>query len=189
MDISSIKTGDIFYYDEYLAHNRETHQHKCRVLFVGSESLFYDAWWEGIDKWTFVPVKKRLTYYRFFLSDILYLTNLKFEGFEDIDIKSRNKLFLQSPEILLKTTKEEIYQKQGDDRIVDMHSETIVFVPIGPKGGWLKPVLIDARALTKGIIIEKILEHQDLDFIQNNDIIIDRIGLHSGVPSYNVRTH
>ena len=157
-------------------------------MFVGSESLFYDAWWEGINKWTFVPVRKRLTYYRFPLTHLHKLTNLTFNGFEGIDQKSSDKLFLQSPEILLRVTKDEIYKNQDDNTQMDMHSETFVFIPTGPKGGWLKPISFNTKALTKGILINKILEHQNLEFIHNDEIVIDRIGLHSAVPSYNIRT-
>ncbi|MBU6204945.1 MAG: hypothetical protein KJS45_06155 [Bacteroidetes bacterium] len=62
MNIATINTGDIFYYDSYTSYDGKIHHHKCSVLFVGSESLFYDAWWEGINKWTFVPVRKQLAY-------------------------------------------------------------------------------------------------------------------------------
>jgi len=185
MDIKSIKTGDIFYYEDHLPQINKIHRHRCRVLFVGTENLFYDAWWETINKWTFVPVTKRLTYYRFPLAQFHRLT---FNGFESIDPKSADKLFLQSPEILLRINKDEILKNQSDDRPIEVHSETISFVPIGPKGGWLKPVLFDSNPLTKGFLIDKVLENQNLDFIQTNDIVIDRIGLHGGVPSYCIRT-
>jgi len=163
----------------------KTHRHKCRVLFVGAENIFYDAWWDTISKWTFVPVSKRLTYYRFPLNQLRRLT---FNGFEEIDSKSVDKLFLQSPEILLRTTKDEISKKYNDNELINAHSATIAFVPIGPKGGWLKPFLFETNGLTKRIVIDKILEYQNLDFIQTDEIVIDRIGLHSGVPSYNIRT-
>ena len=185
MNIKSIKTGDVFYYEDDIPHMDKTHRHKCRVLFIGDENIFYDAWWDGIEKWTFVPVTKRLTYYRFPLT---HLHRLTFNGFEEIDPKSADKLFLQSPEILLRTTKDEISKNYNGKELVNAHSATIAFVPIGPKGGWLKPILFETRDLTKRILIDKMLEYQNLDFIQTNEIVIDRIGLHKGVPSYNIRT-
>ena len=186
MDTNSLKTGDIFYYDDYTPHDNKTHRHKCRVLFVGVEHIFYDAWWEGINKWTFVPVRKRFSFYRFPLT---HLHRLTFNGFEEIDPKSADKLFLQSPEILLTTTKNEISANQSDNKRIELRSEKFFFVPSGPKGGWLKPILFDSKELTRGNLIDKILQNQNLDFIETEMIIIDRIGLHSGVPSYNIRIH
>lgn len=188
MDIAAIKTGDIFHYDSYTAHDDKTHHHKCRVLFVGSESLFYDAWWDGINKWTFVPVRKRLAYYRFPLTILHKLTNLTFNGFEPIDEKSADKLFLNSPEILLSTTKKMISKNESDDTSIEVHSDTIAFIPIGPKGGALKPVLLDSTQLTKDWLTRRILEHQNLDLIQTDQIVLHRVGLDGGVPSYIIRT-
>jgi hypothetical protein len=185
MDITAIKTGDLFYYEDHVPHMDKIHKHRCRVLFVGVENIFYDAWWDTINKWTFVPVTKRLTYYRFPLT---HLHRLTFNGFEGIDSKNADKLFLQSPEILLRTTKTEISNNLSDNRSIETHSGIIAFVPLGPKGGWLKPVLIDSKQLTEQTLLEKILENQNLNFIQSDEIVIDRIGLHSGVPSYCIRT-
>ena len=185
MDTKSLKTGDIFYYEDYTPHDDKTHRHKCRVLFVGDEHIFYDAWWDGINKWTFVPATKRLTFYRFPLT---HLHRLTFEGFEEIDSKSADKLFLRSPEILLRTTKMEISSKQSDNRPIELHSDKFCFVPTGPKGGWLRPILFESKGLTKANVIDKVLENQNLDFIQTDEIIIHRIGLHGGVPSYCIRT-
>ncbi|MBS1655660.1 MAG: hypothetical protein JSU05_12490 [Bacteroidetes bacterium] len=188
MDIATIKTGDIFNYDSYTAHDDKTHHHKCRVLFVGSESLFYDAWWEGINKWTFVPVRKRLAYYRFPLTILNKLINLTFKGFEPIDKKSADKLFLNSPEVLLRTTKESISKNESDDTLVEVNSDMIAFIPIGPKGGTLKPVLFDSTQLTKASLTKKVLEHQNLGFIHTDNIILHRVGLDGGVPSYCIKT-
>ncbi len=188
MDIKSIKTGDIFHYTSYTAHDDKTHHHKCRVLFVGSESLFYDTWWEGINKWTFVPVRKRLAYYRFPLTILHKLSNLAFNGFEPIDEKSTDKLFLNSPEVLLSTTKEMISKNEIDDTSIEVHSDTIAFIPTGPKGGTLKPILLDCKRLTKDKLLNKVLEHQNLDFIQTNNIVLHRVGLDGGVPSYCIKT-
>jgi hypothetical protein len=185
MDVKSIKTGDVFYYEDYIPHMNKTHRHKCRVLFVGDENIFYDGWWDGIGKWAFVPVTKRLTYYRF---PITHLHRLTFNGYEEIDTKSENKLFLQSPEVLLRATKNEIFANQSNDTAIELNSEKFCFVPTGPKGGWLNPILFDSNALTRGNLIDKVLKNQNLDFIQTENIIVDRIGLHSGVPSYNIRT-
>ncbi|MBN8789039.1 MAG: hypothetical protein J0I84_18300 [Terrimonas sp.] len=188
MDIATIKTGDIFYYDSYTAHDDKIHHHKCRVLFVGSESIFYDAWWEGINKWTFVPVRKRLAYYRFPMTILHRLTNLTFNGFEPIDENSANKLFLNSPEILLTTTKDTISKSESDETSIEVNSNSIVFIPIGPKGGTLKPVLLDSTQMTKVSLIKKVLEHQNLDFIHADNIILHRVGLDGGVPSYCIGT-
>ncbi len=185
MDTNSIKTGDIFYYDTYTTHDDKTHRHRCKVLFVGSENLFYDAWWDGLNKWTFVPVRKRLAYYRFPLTQ---LHKLNFDGFEAIDNKSANKLFLNSPEVLLNTTKEMLAKDAGDDTLLEVHSDTIVFIPIGPKGGTLKPIVLDSKPLTKGLVIKNVVELQNLDFIQTDNIVLHRVGLHNGVPSYCIRT-
>jgi hypothetical protein len=116
------------------------------------------------------------------------LHRLTFEGFEEIDPKSADKLFLQSPEILLRTTKIEISSKQSDNRPIELHSDKFCFVPIGPKGGWLRPILFESKGLTKANVIDKVLKNQNLDFIQTDEIIIHRIGLHSGAPSYCIRT-
>lgn len=188
MDITTIKTGDIFYYDSYTAHDGKTHHHKCRVLFVGSESLFYDAWWEGINTWSFVPVRKGLAYYRFPLTILPKLSNLTFNGFEAIDTKSAGKLFLNAPEIILSTTKELILINERDETVIETQSGNIAFIPIGPKGGALKPVLFDSNALTKSSLIKKMLEHQNLDFIEKNKIVLHRVGLEKGVPSYCIQT-
>ena len=185
MDIKTIKTGDIFYYEDYIPHLDKTHRHKCRVLFVGDENIFYDAWWFGINKWTFVPVTKRLSYYRFPLT---HLHRLTFNGFEAIDPKSAGKLYLHSPEILLRTTKFEISSNQLDNRPIELHADKFCFVPTGPKGGWLKPIQFESKGLTKANLIDKVLQNQNLDFIQTDEIEIHRIGLHSGVPSYCIRT-
>ena len=184
MDLLSIKTGDIFYYEDHIPGMSKAHRYKCRVLFLGTENLFYDSWWDVIDKWTFVPVRKRLTYYRFPLTQLHRLT---FNGFEAIDSTSADKLFLQSPEILLRTTKKEISKSRSDNGPIEVHSEAFYFVPMGPKGGWLKPVFFNSKQMTTGILIEKVLENQNFDFIPMNEIVIDRIGLHRGVPSYNIR--
>lgn len=93
METEFIKTGDIFYYDSITTEEGKTHRHKCRVLFVGEENIFYDAWWDGINKWTFVPASKRLSYYRFPLNQLYRLT---FDGFEPIDEMNADKLFLNS---------------------------------------------------------------------------------------------
>jgi hypothetical protein len=185
MDITSIKTGDIFYYEDYIPHMDKTHVHRCRVLFVGDENIFYDNWCAGINKWTFVPVRKRFTFYRF---PFTHLHRLTFNGFEEIDSNSVDKLFLQAPEILLRTTKNEILANQSDNKKIELHSEKFCFVPSGPKGGWLKPILFDNKELTRGNLIEKLLHSQNLSFIQTEDIVIDRIGLHSGLPSYSLRS-
>lgn len=179
MDITSMKTGDLFYsYDIY--------PYKCRVLFAGSANLFYDAWWADLKQWTFVPVRKRLVYYRFPLTELHQLT---FNGFEAIDPKSADRLFLNSPEFLVTTTKNEILQPSGEDVPLQIHSDTIAFIPIGPKGGLLKPVLLDARSLTKNMLVTQVREHQNLDFIQTETISVHRVGLHSGVPSYSILTY
>jgi len=188
MDIATIKTGDIFYYDSYTAHDDKTHHHKCRVLFVGSESIFYDAWWEGINKWTFVPVRKRLSYYRFPMAILHRLTNLTFNGFEPIDKKNADKLFLNSPEVILRTTKEIISKCESDDTSIEVNSDSIAFIPIGPKGGTLKPVLLDSTQLTRDSLTKKVLEHQNLDFIHTDDIVLHRVGIDCGVPSYCIKT-
>jgi hypothetical protein len=188
MNIATIKTGDIFYYDSHTSHDNKTHHHKCRVLFVGSESLFYDAWWEGINRWTFVPVRKRLSYYRFPLTILPKITNLTFSGSEAIDNKSADKLFLNSPEILLSTTKEMISTSESDKTLIEPHSDKIAFIPIGPKGGILTPILLDTKTLTKGLLTRRIIENQNLDFIENYKIVLHRVGLHSGVPSYCLQT-
>ena len=184
MDITTIKTGDIFYYEDYIPHMDKTHRHRCRVLFVGDENIFYDAWWDGLNKWIFVPVRKRLAYYRLPLTQ---LNRLHFDGFEAIDKTSADKLFLKSPEIILSTTKEKILDGKGDNETVDVHSDTIAFIPIGPKGGTLKPVLFDTNTMTKDMLVKMVKEHQDLEFIQTEDIVVHRVGLHSGVPSYCIR--
>ena len=186
MDIKSIRTGDVFYYEDHIPHMNKTHRHKCRVLFVGDENIFYDAWWDGINKWSFVPVTKRLTFYRF---PFTHLHRLTFNGFEEIEPKTADKLFLKSPDILLRTTKIEMSSNQSGNVPIDMHSEKFCFIPTGPKGGWLKPIVFESKGMTKATLIDKVQEHQNIDFIQTDDIIIDRIGLHSGVPSYTLRTH
>lgn len=188
MEIATINTGDIFYYDSYTAHDGKTHHHKCRVLFVGSECLFYDVWWEGINKWTFVPVRKRLAYYRFPLTTLHKLTNLTFNGSEPIDKKSADKLFLNLPEVLFRTTKKNISKDEWDDIPVEVNSDTIAFIPFGPKGGVLKPVLLASNQLTAALLTKKVLEHQNLDFIPTDDIVLHRVGLDSGVPSYCIKT-
>ena len=185
MDITSIKTGNIFYYDDYTPRNDKTHRHKCRVLFVGSENIFYDAWWDGINKWTFVPVSKRLSYYRLPLTQ---LGRLNFNGYEEIDQKSAAKLFLGSPEILLNFKKEDISQNQDGNKLIEVFSDIIAFVPIGSKRGKLKPILIDSKRLTKELLIKAISANQNLDFIHADNITVHRIGLHGGVPSYCIRT-
>ncbi len=185
MDIELLKTGDVFYYEDYTPHNNKTHRHKCRVLFVGSENLFYDVFSDGIDKWSFVPVSKRLCYYRFPLT---HLHRLTFDGFEAIDPTSVAKLFLLSPEILLRTPKNKIYKSKSGNKKIRIHSETFYFIPTGPKEGWLKPILFDSKLLTNNFIIQKVLETQNLDFIQLDDIVIHRVGLHKGVLSYSIRT-
>ena len=188
MDIATIKTGDIFHYDSYTSHDGKTHHHKCRVLFVGSESIFYDAWWEDINKWTFVPVRKRLAYYRFPVAILDKLTNLAFNGFEPIDEKSLGKLFLNSPEVLLRTTKEMISKNESDETTIEVHSDMIAFIPIGPKGGAQKALFLDSKSLTKAKLLKKVLEHQNLDFIETDKIVLHRVGLDAGVPSYIIKT-
>lgn len=185
MDITSIRTGDIFYHNSYTAHDDKTHRYKCRVLFVGSENIFYDAWWDSINKWTFVPVRKQLAYYRFPLTQ---LQRLSFNGFEANDPKVMVKLFLKSPEILLTTTKNEFVEIQDNKRLIEVHSDAIAFIPIGAKGGTLKPILFDTKQLTEDFLKKKIVENQNLDFIQTKNIVVHRIGLYSGVPSYCIRT-
>jgi hypothetical protein len=179
MDITSIKTGDIFY-------NHDIYPHQLRVLFVGSANLFYDAWWADLKQWTFVPVRKRLAYYRFPLT---YLHQLVFDGFEAIDPKSADRLFLNLPEFLVTTTKNEIVQPSGEDVPLSIHSDTIAFIPIGPKGGILKPVLLDSKSLTQKGLLTAIGKHQSLDFIPMETIRVHRVGLHSGVPSYSILTY
>jgi hypothetical protein len=185
MDIALIKTGDIFYYEDYIPHVNKTHRHRCRVLFVGDENIFYDAWWDGLNKWTFVPVRKRLAYYRLPLTQ---LNRLHFEGFEAFDKTSADKLYLKLPEILLSTTKEKILDGKCDDSTINFHSDTIAFIPVGPKGVTLKPVLFDTNTLTKDMLVKMIKEHQNLDFIQSDKIVVHRVGLHNGVPSYCIQT-
>jgi hypothetical protein len=182
MDITKIKTGDIFEYDNFLLD--KIHHHRCRVLFIGEEHLFYDAWWKGLNEWTFIPVKKDLCYYRIPLEQISKLT---FNGFSEINRTDAQKLFLHSPEILLRTTKDEISSKFIDNTLLNTNSSTIAFVPIEPKGGWLKAAFLETFNLTRKVLVEKIQEYQNLDFITTNQIIVDRIGLHKGVPSYSIR--
>lgn len=186
MEPKYIKTGDIFYFDTYTPHDNKTHRHKCRVLFVGTESIFYDAWWDGISKWTFIPVLKRFSYYRFPLNQ---LSRLKFDGFEPIDKRSADKLFLDSPEILLNVTKSEFKTAHLAKEPIKVYSDTIAFIPTGPKGGALKPILFESKELTKRLLIEKISEYQNLDFIQKDEVVLHRVGLHSGYPSYCIKNH
>lgn len=187
MNPATLQTCDIFYYDSHTSYDGKTHHHKCRVLFVGSESLSYDAWWDGLKQWTFVPVKKRLAYYRFPLTTLPKLPNLNFIGSEPIDRISAEKLFLNSPEILFKSTKEMMFQSKSDRTLVEVNCNTIAFIPIGPKGGALKPVLLECTSLNLGMLTRFILEHQNLDFIAPHDIVLHRVGLHDGVPSYSIR--
>jgi hypothetical protein len=188
MNIATINTGDIFHYDSYTPYDGKIHHHKCRVLFVGSESLFYDAWWEGINKWTFVPVRKQLAYYRFPVTILDRLTNLSFNGYEPIDEKSLGKLFLNSPEVLLSTTKEMISKNECDETIIEVHSDKIAFIPIGPKGGTQKPSIFDSKRLTKVKLLKNVLGLQNLDFIETNEIVLHRVGLYAGFPSYIIKT-
>jgi hypothetical protein len=187
MNPASIHTGDIFYYDTLTSHDGKTHRHKCRVLFVGTESIFYDSWSDALNKWTFVPVKKRLAYYRFPLTMLPKLINLYFNGSEAIDAKSAKKLYLNSPEILFSSTKEIISANKYDKTPVEANSDAIAFIPTGPNGGALKPVLLESDGLTQDGLIKFLLEHQNLAFIENPKIVLHRVGLHNGVPSYSIR--
>lgn len=187
MNPASLQTGDIFYYDTLTSHDGKSHRHKCRVLFVGSESLFYDSWWDGLNQWTFVPVKNRMAYYRFPLTTIPKLSNLNFNGSEEIDKNTAEKLFLNSPEILFSSSKEMMSESQDDRTLIKVNSDSIAFIPIGSKGGALKPVLLDSRGLMQDALTKFILEYQNFDFIAPHKIVLYRVGLHKGVPSYSIR--
>ena len=88
MNVESIKTGDIFYYKQFLDLKNKTVIKKCRILFVGTENIFYDAWLDSINQWKCIPVKKRLAFNRFPLT---HINNLDFNGYEEIDDISQQK--------------------------------------------------------------------------------------------------
>ena len=182
------KTGDVFYFETHTAFDGKTHGHKCRVLFVGTENLFYDAWWEALGRWTFVPVRKGLAYYRVPMKALDKLANLRFEGFEAIDEKSLGKLYVHSPEVLLRTTKEAIRKGEGGQERVEVHADAVALIPIGPKGGVLKAVQFDGKGLTRAGLMAKVLEIQNLDYIETSEIVLQRVGLEGGVPSYVIQT-
>lgn len=186
MKKQNIKTGDVFYYDTPTLDINKTHCHKCRVLFVGTENLFYDAWWEGIDKWSYVPVSKRLIFYRWPLNQ---LDKLTFQGSDPLDAKSADKLFLRSPEIILSIAKKDLKEGGQQNTFIQAFSEKIAFIPVGPKRGFLRPVFLDSSSLTLEVLTNFICEFQDLDFIFSDEIILERVGLHGGFPSYCIRYH
>jgi hypothetical protein len=181
METQGIKTGNIFYFDSHIPHAGVTHRQKCRVLFVGAASIFYDAWWANLNQWSFVPVRKRLAFYNY---PFAYLNQLTFDGFEPIDLSSADKLFLKSPEIILSVTKEEFTTNPFEHLPIITFSSKIVFIPLGPKGGTLKPVYIDSYELTSATLIKKVSESQNIDFIPSARIVLQRVGLHGGFPSY-----
>ena len=183
--LKDIKTGDIFYYDQINAISNSTITFKCRVLFVGSEWLYYDSWWDTLKEWTFVPVKKNIGFYSFPLT---HFNKLTFDGFEAIDHKNLDKLFLKSPEIILDRTKDELKTSISDNSIIETFSSKIAFIPKGPKDGLLKPVYFESEKITVSILIKQILDSQNLDFVASDRIKISRVGLSGGFPSYIIRT-
>lgn len=183
--LEDIKLGDIFYYDQINLVTNKTITFKCRVLFVGTDWLYYDSWWDVIEEWTFVPVKKNMTFYSFTLKQFNKLT---FEGFEPIDKKSIDKLFLSSPEIILDMDKDELEAHVSDNSIIETFTSKIAFLPKGPKSGVLKPVYFESEKITVGTLIKQILENQNLDFISSDRIKVSRVGLSGGFPSYIIRT-
>ncbi len=185
MRASEIKPGHIFHYEDHLPLTGQVHRHRCRVLFVGQEHLFYDVWLGHLAKWSFIPVKKRLSFYRFPLS---HIGRLQFDGFQEMDESDAAKLFLDLPEILLRTTMQQMLNGQAGSASVSVHAGCIAYIPLGPKGGTLKPVLITTDALTASTLAGWIVACQSLDHLPSGAVVVHRVGLHAGWPSYGIRT-
>lgn len=176
------KRGSIFYYEDYLPHDNSTHKHKCRVLFVGSNAIFYDAWWEGISKWTFIPVRKNCIFYRF---PMVAIDRLNFEGFEFIDDISVQKLYLDLPQILVSLNKSDLDIKANQKTLLNINSPQIALYAKGKKGGhWSEALHVSTDSLTLDNLVKQITSIQNLEYIPGDKIILERAGLSKGYPSY-----
>ena len=120
---------------------------------------------------------------------LTHINNLDFNGYEEIDDISQQKLFLKSPEIILDISKEEYYKIEENNDKINCNSSQIVFVPTGPKEGWGKPLVIYSSEITTFQLVQKMNLVQNIHHVSPNQSIVDRIGLHMGLPSYNIKLY
>ncbi|MFV0151500.1 hypothetical protein OBJ95_13015 [Empedobacter falsenii] len=178
--MTTLKTGDIFYFDNKNPSNDEILTFKCRILFIGEETIFYDYWWNKLNKWSFVPTTKNLSFYQIELNHLKKLDNLKIEGFEIIDQKKLDKLYVHLPEFLIKFN----IDSNSNENIIDLDINEIAFIPIGPNQGTLKPVIIEINKRKISEIVNSIQKAQNFEFLNSKDFKLKRVGLHKGLPSY-----
>lgn len=184
MEYQEVQPGTIFTYKTPGLIGQEDHIHICRVLFVGEKHVFYDAYWSGIEKWTFERPLKNCVFYRLPLN---FFERVTFSGFQAIPENIYKSLFADLPEVLFNLRLSDFLSLNFDDSDLTSFPDSIVYFPTGPQKGWLKPLTIELKGKSKKYLAEQIIEHQKFKLNEEDQIVIDRAGLKRGLPSYSLK--
>jgi hypothetical protein len=173
--------GTNFTYTSRTTHDNKEHVHICRVLFKGSDSVFFDAYWPTLNKWTFEPARKNLVFYRYPISTF---ENVEITGFSEISSTLLEKLYIHEPEVLFRVEKGAFMKRDFKSVPVYAKSSHITFLSSGPKGGWQKKVVVETTGKSSVDILSTIRELQNPEFIEGDGLRLHRAGLSGGFPSY-----